>query len=89
LSPTPNPSPQSGVSRCGPLNQNHAGLRNETAASWVDLHALLPADFISSEARHISHSGGVTYVIGYGHNLTLNRDSGAAIRGSLRPTTRH
>ncbi|MGI8924787.1 MAG: hypothetical protein ACR2HJ_12305 [Fimbriimonadales bacterium] len=46
--------------------RDHAGLWCGTAGSWIDLHAFLPPEFSSSEARDISHDGPFTYVVGGG-----------------------
>jgi hypothetical protein len=52
---------------------NHAFLWSSTAASAVDLHAFLPSNFISSEARDIWHDGSGTYIAGFGQNTTTGR----------------
>ncbi|HTF89664.1 MAG TPA: hypothetical protein VK843_14715 [Planctomycetota bacterium] len=61
---------QVGAARFGGIN--HASLWSGSAASWVDLHAFLPPNFNLSEARNIWHSGGNTYVAGFGQNTTTN-----------------
>ena len=43
---------------------DHAGIWSGTAASWVDLHAFLPAGFIQSRADAIWNDGAYTYVAG-------------------------
>ncbi len=52
----------------------HAGVWSGTAASWVDLHAFLPQRFVQSYALGIVHDAGVTYVVGWAYDPTLNRD---------------
>jgi len=53
----------------------HASLWSGTAASWVDLHGLLPQGMYScSEAYGIDASGLSTWVVGYAHNTPLSRD---------------
>lgn len=49
----------------------HAALWSGTAASWVDLHKLLPVEFRDSIARAIWSDDKVIRVVGYGYN-TLN-----------------
>lgn len=45
-----------------------------TAASVVDLHALLPGSWNWSYATSIYESGGKVYIVGYGHNATVNNE---------------
>ena len=53
------------------VNHNdHASVWSGTAESWVDLHALLPADFAYSYAMSISSDGVNYYVAGLGYNPT-------------------
>ncbi len=51
-----------------------AALWRSSAASWVNLHALLPAEYDESEARGIWHDGSSTCVAGWGHNTLTGRD---------------
>lgn len=44
-----------------------------SAASWVDLHAFLPMEFVNSEARGISSDGVNIFVTGYGYNSITDR----------------
>ncbi len=56
-----------------PVGGERASLWSGTAASWVNLHAFLPPEFIRSEARDIWHSGNTTYVVGYAFNASTQR----------------
>lgn len=47
-----------------------AALWSGTAASWVDLHALLPSNYNYSEARSVWSDGVNTYVAGIGVNTS-------------------
>ncbi|MCP2732656.1 GC-type dockerin domain-anchored protein, partial [Limnofasciculus baicalensis] len=51
-----------------------ASLWSGTAASWVDLHAFVPAGFSQSTALGISSDGVNTFVAGYGRNSITGRD---------------
>jgi hypothetical protein len=53
---------------------SRASLWTGTAASWVNLHAQLPANFHTSTATGVYHSGTITYIVGYGFNTTTNRN---------------
>jgi hypothetical protein len=48
-------------------------LWSSTAASWVDLHELLPRKFTQSIALGIWHDATYTYVVGYGYNSKRDR----------------
>lgn len=50
-----------------------AVLWNGSAASWVDLHAFVPATFTSSSARGIWSDRFATSVVGWGRNGATNR----------------
>lgn len=50
-----------------------ASLWTGTAASWTDLSAVLPAAYVSSEARSISTDGGFITVVGFAYNNTFQR----------------
>lgn len=52
----------------------HAGVWSGTAASWVDLHDVLSADYACSETRYVFSAGGVLYVAGFAYNSTTARD---------------
>lgn len=52
----------------------HASLWSGTAGSWIDLHAMLPGGFSSSQATAVWLDGNIVYVVGLGHNSTLNRE---------------
>jgi hypothetical protein len=65
---------------------SRASLWSGTAASWVDLHAFLPAEFNhSSIARGIWHDGTSTYVVGKGFNSTTGRDEALLWVGPAAP----
>lgn len=52
---------------------DHASLWSGTAASWVDLHAHLPAGVYSrSQANGIDVIGGEIWVAGYGYSISAN-----------------
>jgi hypothetical protein len=54
---------------------NHASLWSGTAASWVDLHALLPAGAYSqSEAQSVDVSAGDIWVAGFATDISTGRD---------------
>jgi hypothetical protein len=61
----------------------HAVLWNGSAASCVDLHAYLPPDFNKSEAHGIWRDASFTYVAGWGHNLTTDRNEALLWVGPL------
>jgi hypothetical protein len=63
---------QSGIATVGGVN--HACVWSGTAATWVDLHAFLPANFSQSAASQVWIDGGFAYVAGYGFNTTLGRN---------------
>lgn len=52
----------------------HVSLWSGTAASRVDLHALLPGDYTLSCAKGIEVSGEDIWVTGYAYNSPLNGD---------------
>lgn len=52
-------------------NVMHASLWTGTAASWLDLHPLLPTGFSESGATGIWRDVDFTYVVGYGFNNAL------------------
>lgn len=52
----------------------HASLWSGTAASWVDLHALLPQGLSESFAEGIWHDVSHTYVVGGGYNTITNQE---------------
>ncbi|HEX5011618.1 MAG TPA: hypothetical protein VFY71_14590 [Planctomycetota bacterium] len=51
-----------------PTGGQRASLWSGTAASWVDLDALLAPEYSLSEAHDIWHFGNSTYVVGYAFN---------------------
>ena len=51
----------------------------------MDLHTFLPAAFTSSEAKGISHVGGVPYVVGYGNNSDTGRTEALLWVGTAPP----
>ncbi len=50
-----------------------AALWSGTLFSWADLHSYVPSRFDESHANGIWHSGGVTYVVGAGHDSSSGR----------------
>ncbi|MDQ2987240.1 MAG: hypothetical protein M3R13_11090 [Armatimonadota bacterium] len=67
---------------------NRASLWTGTAASRVDLHALLPAGFIASAAHNIWSHGALTYVVGHGNNNTTGRwEALMWVSQSIAPTS--
>jgi len=52
----------------------HASLWTGTADSWVDLHAFLPAEFLTSTARSIWSDGSFIYIAGNGYSTLTNRE---------------
>ena len=63
-----------------------ASLWSGTAASWVDLHAFLPAGFSESYARGISSDGVNTYISGYGYNTLTSRNEALLWTRPLPPS---
>lgn len=51
---------------------DHASLWSGTAASWVDLHDMLPAGFSFSHARSVTTDGIYNYIVGYGVSNVTN-----------------
>ncbi|MEQ1936326.1 MAG: hypothetical protein ABL962_20920, partial [Fimbriimonadaceae bacterium] len=51
----------------------HAGMWTGTAASWVDLHAYLPAHFTWSEAIDVWSDATTTHIGGFGFNSQTGR----------------
>lgn len=63
-----------------------ASLWSGTAASWVDLHALLPPEvFDESQALGIWHDDANTFVVGHGRNLQTQRNEALMWVGPLPP----
>ena len=62
-----------------------ASLWSGTAASWVDLHAFLPAGFSESRAQGISSDGVNTYIAGSGFNTLTSRNEALLWRRPLPP----
>jgi len=55
-------------------SEYYASLWNGTAASWTNLHLLLPVWFRNSEANGIWSSAGFTYVVGSAYNSSTGRN---------------
>jgi hypothetical protein len=52
----------------------HAAVWSGTAGSFVDLHAVLPANYACSETRYVFSSGATLYVAGFAYNSTTARE---------------
>ena len=63
----------------------NAALWSSTAASWVDLHELLPRKFTQSIALGIWHDATYTYVVGYGYNSKRQRQEALMWRADYSP----
>jgi hypothetical protein len=68
-------SPEWQVGTTGPGNYHYASLWRGTAASWVNLHALLPLRFTQSWATGVSDDGVSLYITGYGDLSTGVREA--------------
>ena len=65
------------------VGNGRASLWSGTAASWVDLHAFLPAKFTSSYATSIDHNANGTYIVGSAYNTLTARIE--AVMWTLQP----
>jgi hypothetical protein len=52
----------------------HASLWHGSADTWVDLHECVPPEFSISQARDIWSDGELTYVVGFGFNMSTQRE---------------
>ncbi|MDP1661992.1 MAG: hypothetical protein Q8L55_08760 [Phycisphaerales bacterium] len=75
---------QAGTAALG--NFYHAGWWSATAASWVDLHVFVPAEYTSSSAGGVSSDATYLYVTGSGHNSLTGQTEGLLWTRPLPPS---
>jgi hypothetical protein len=64
---------------------SHAGLWNGTAASFIDLHKLLPAGYSESTANGVWTDGQIIQIVGSAYNAAAMREEAIVWNGDLVP----